>query len=119
MDDVSVASPTFSEKKTNLTSSERKYKYRANLTDEQKAATRESDAARERLKSTPERLTPKQIKEKRAVDSTWQTWHRAQKCTENAVAVRMGFKAKQTQVEPVEGAPTSLPTTPSKRTEVI
>ena len=31
----------------------------------------------------------------------------------------MGFKAKQTQVEPVEGAPTSLPTTPSKRTEVI
>ena len=31
----------------------------------------------------------------------------------------MGFKAKQTQVEPVEGAPTSLPTTPSERTEVI
>ena len=59
MDDVSVAWSTFSEKKANLTSSERKYKYRANLTDEQKAATRESDAARERLKSTPERLTPK------------------------------------------------------------
>ena len=59
MDDVSVASSTFSEKKANLTSSERKYKYRANLTDEQKAATGESDAARERLKSTPERLTPK------------------------------------------------------------
>ena len=67
--DVRVASPTFSEKKTALTSTERKHKHRANLTDEQKAAIQEKDAARKRLKRTSERLTPKQIKDSRAADA--------------------------------------------------
>ena len=67
--DVRVASPTFSEKKTALTSTERKHKHRANLTDEQKAAIQEKDAARKRLKRASERLTPKQIKDSRAADA--------------------------------------------------
>ena len=56
-------------KKTALTSTERKHKHRANLTDEQKAAIQEKDAARKRLKRTSERLTPKQIKDSRAADA--------------------------------------------------
>ena len=117
--DVRVASPTFSEKKTALTSRERKHKHRANLTDEQKAAIREKDAARKRLKRASERLTPKQIKDSRAADAARQAWHRAKKCTENAVPIKLGFKTKQTRGKAVKRALTSLPTTPSKRAEVV
>ena len=61
MDDVSVVSATFSEKKTALTSNDRKGKHRANLNDEQKAAIRENDTARGQR--ALERLTLKQIKQ--------------------------------------------------------
>ena len=87
----------------------------ANLTDEQKAAIQEKDTTRKRLKRASERLTLKQIKNRRAADAARQARHRAKEHTENAVPVKMGFETKQIQGKGVKRALTSLPTTPSKR----
>ena len=95
-DDVSVASAKFSEKKTALTSNERKGKHIANLNDEQKAANRENDAGRKRLKRASERFTLKHIKDRRAADVAQQAQQRAKKHTENSVPVKMGFETMQT-----------------------
>ena len=91
----------------------------ANLTDEQKAAIQEKDATRKRLKRASERLTLKQIKDRRAADADRQARHRAKKHNENAVPVKMGFETKQIQGKAVKRELTSLPTTPLKRAELV
>ena len=93
MDDISVASATFSEKKTALTSNDRKGKHRANLNDEQKAAIRENDTARGQR--ALERLTLKQIKDRQAADAAQQAQHGAKEHTENVVLVKMSFETMQ------------------------
>ena len=118
-DDVSVASAKFSEKKTALTSNERKGKHIANLNNEQKAAIGENDAGRKRLKRASERFTLRQITDRRAADVVQQAQQRAKKRTENSVPVKMGFETMQTWGKAVKRALTSLPTTPWKHAEVV
>ena len=119
MDDERNDTTNAGTKKTPLTANERKRKYRANLTDEQKAVIRQKDAERKRLKRASEKLTAKQITDRRAADAARQARCRAKKRKETVVSVKMGFKNKQSKCRAMKKALNNMPKTPTKRFEVV
>ena len=114
MDDERNDTTNAGTKKTPLTANERKRKHRANLTDEQKAVIRQKDAERKRLKRASEKLTAKQITDRRAADAARQARCRAKKRKETDISVKMGFKNKQSKGRAMKKALNNMPKTPKK-----
>ena len=107
------------EKRTPLTNNERKKRYRGNLTEKQKEDTKVLDRDRNRLKRITEKLTQVQLDEKRLKDRARQARHRAKKSSKQPAAIKMGFKTKQSKGKAMSRVKKSLPSTPTKRAEVV
>ena len=108
------------EKKTAVSNNDRKRKHRNNMSEARKDKIKEADRLRKQLKRSKEKLTKDEIDDRRKKDRVRQQRHRAEKGQQEMHAIiNMGFKTKQSKGKVMRRVNNALPSTPTKKAEVV